>query len=323
MQRALRIPSLLAGFGTEGKNMERYTSGSRRGRARLGVASLTAFALLVAVSGSAQAAAVPVPLGDAESFAVLAHTGITNSTASTVWGDIGSSSPSSIGGGITVLPPGANHGGDAVTDAARVSLYAAVTQANGQTTSLPTTAFTISADLGGQVLVPGVYHQSSTMTLGSGEDKTLTLNAGGDPNAVWVFHGDVNLTSFTDTTVALAGGAQACNVYWVLGEDAALGVRTHFVGTVMAYTSVTLNTNATLDGRALAQTGNVTLLDNIITHSPCVIAGAGGVGTGDGSTSVVGGHSYTALMAATLLLGGLGGVGAAVLIRRRRIENAS
>ena len=296
--------------------MERYTSGSRRGRARLGVASLTAFALLVAVSGSAQAVAVPVPLGDAESFAVLAYAGVTNSGASTIWGNIGSFPTTSIGGGITNAG-GANHGGDLVTQAAKLSLDAAVLQANGQG---PIDG-TISADLGGQTLTPGKYYQSNTMLLNGG---TLHLNAGGNPNAVWVFQGSEDLSVNVGSTIALEGGAQACNVYWVFGSQAAIGGGSTFVGTIMAYTSVTFGTNATLDGRALSQTGQVTLLSNTITHTPCSVAavpGAGGVGTGDGSTSVVGGHSYTALMAATLLLGGLG-LGVAVLIPRRRIENA-
>lgn len=296
--------------------MESYTSGSRRGRARLGVASLTAFALLIAVSGSAQAVAVPVPLGSANSFAVLGATEVTNSGATVINGDIGVSPGTAVGGGYTVN--GTNHGDDAVSAAAQISLDAAITSAFSQT---PPDG-TISADLGGQTLTPGIYFQAGTMLLNGG---TLTLNAGGNANAVWVFQVEGDLSVNVGSTVSLIGGAQACNVYWVSRAGTAIGGGSNFVGTIMSGTSVTFGTDANLIGRALAATGNVTLLDNTITRPSCAVAavpGVGGVGTGDGSTIATGGNSYTALMAATLLLGGLG-VGAAVLIRRRRIENAS
>lgn len=287
------------------------------------MASLTAFALLVAVSGSAQAATSgPVPLGDAESFAVLGTTEVTNSGPTTIWGDLGSASGTITGlSGITVL--GTNYGAGAPTPAAKISLDAAITFANAEGPTTP-----ISADLAGLELDPGVYQTDATMLLGV--DGILTLNGHNDPAAVWVFQGGKNLVVGTNAGVNLIG-ANPCNVYWVMVSDAAIGVDAHFIGTVMAGTSVTLNTRAALDGRALAQTGNVTLLSNTIIQSKCGVVTDiswakgpppnGGVGTGDGSTSVVGGNSYTALMAATLLLGGFG-VGMAVLIRRRRIENA-
>ena len=291
--------------------MKQNISASGRGRARLGVASFTAVALLLAASGSAQAVAVHVPLGDAYSFAVLGATAVTNSGPTVINGDIGVSPGTDVGGGYTVN--GTNHGNDAVSAAAQVSLDAAMTNAWGQG---PIDG-TISADLGGQTLTPGVYDQGAPMLLNG----TLTLDAAGDPNAVWIFRGGSNITVGVGSAVSLTGGAQACNVYWVSVAETAIGGSANMVGTVMAGASVTLGTNATLVGRALAATGNVTLLSNTITRVPCATAAAGGVGAGDGSTSVGGGNSYTTLLAASLLLGGLG-VGAAILIRRRRIENA-
>jgi hypothetical protein len=263
-------------------------------------------------SGAAQAVASPVPLGSASSFAVLGATGVTNTGASTVNGNLGSFPTVSIDGGITVN--GTNHAGDLVTQAAQISLDAAMTNANGQG---PIDG-TISADLGGQTLTPGVYFQSGTMLLNGG---TLTLNAGGNPNAVWIFKGGANLSVNVGSSVALAGGAQACNVYWVMNSNAAIGGSARFVGTIMAGTSVTFGTNARLVGRALAATGNVVLDSNTITNASCVRAGSGGVGTGDGSTAQGAGSSPTSVVAAAVVFSGLA---AAVVYgtRRRRDESA-
>ena len=284
---------------------------SARGRARLGAASVAAIALLIAASGSAQAVAVPVPLGSAYSFAVLGATEVTNSGPTVINGDIGVSAGTNVGGGYTVN--GTNHADDSVSAAAQISLDAAITNAGGQGTA----DGTISANLGGQTLTPGIYDQGGPMILNG----VLTLNAGGNPNAVWLFRAGSNITVGVGSSVSLIGGAQACNVYWVSVAETAIGGSAQMVGTVMAGTSVTLGTDANLVGRALAATGNVTLLSNTITRPSCAVAGSGGVGAGDGSTSVGGGNSYTTLVAATVLIGALG-VGAAVLIRRRRIENA-
>lgn len=296
--------------------MNGSTHRSKGGPLRLAAATLAGFALLVSVAGGAQAVAVTVPLGAAESFAVLAATGVTNSGASTIWGDIGSFPTTSIDGGITVL--GTNHGGDLVTQAAKVSLDAAVIQANGQG---PIDGTIVAAsDLGGQTLTPGLYVQggTGTMLLNGG---TLTLDAGGNPNAVWIFRGTADLSVNVGSTVSLIGGAQACNVYWVMGAGAAIGGSSTFVGTVMAYTSVTFGTNATLDGRALAQTGNVTLLDNTITRSPCTLAPAGGVGTGDGSTSQTAGNTAMFILIGAVLVAGMGATG--VLVTRRRRDDGT
>jgi hypothetical protein len=295
---------------------------SSRGRARLGAATLSAFTLLLMSSGAAQAAATPVPLGDAWTFAVLAATGVTNSGGSTINGDLGSFPTVSIDGGITIN--GTNHAGDLVTQAAKISLDAAVTSANGEG---PVDG-TISADLGGQTLTPGVYFQGGTMLLDGG---VLTLNAGGDPNAVWVFKGGADLSVNVGSSVELAGGAQACNVYWVMNSKAAIGGSSRFIGTIMAGTSVTFGTNASLVGRALAQTGNVTLLANTITRPSCAAAGTGtgtgsssgraaGPRTGDGSTSQANG-SHGAYLAVAVV--GLGALATAVVVtRRRRNESA-
>jgi hypothetical protein len=149
----------------------------------------------------------------------------------------------------------------------------------------------------------------------------LTLDAGGDPNAVWLFQGGESITVGVGSSVVLAGGAQACNVYWVSVAETAIGGSASMIGTVMAGTSVTFGTDARLIGRALAAEGNVTLLSNVITQVGCAVAGSGGVGAGDGSTSTGSGASDSAFMYVVVVLGSVGLV-AAILIRRHRFERA-
>jgi hypothetical protein len=148
----------------------------------------------------------------------------------------------------------------------------------------------------------------------------LTLDAAGDPNAVWVFQGGADLSVNVGSSVVLTGGAQACNVYWVMTSNAAIGGSANFVGTIMAGTSVTLGTDATLTGRALAANGNVTLLSNTITRPTCVVAGAGGVPAGDGSTSAPNGSPFAFAWAITALAVLIGAI--AYVTRRRSARDA-
>jgi hypothetical protein len=265
------------------------------------------------LSSGANAVAVHVPLGDAYSFAVLGAEAVTNSGPTVINGDIGVSPGTDVGGGYTVN--GTNHADDAVSAAAQISLDAAMTNAWGQG---PVDG-TISADLGGQTLTPGVYVQDAPMLLNG----TLILDAAGDPNAVWIFRGGSNITVGVGSAVSLTGGAQACNVYWVSVAETAIGGSAHMVGTVMAGTSVTLGTDANLVGRALAATGNVTMLSNTITQVGCAVAGSGGIAAGDGSTStgMETGASDSANMFVAVVLGGVA-TAAAILIRRHRFERA-
>ena len=293
--------------------MSRSHTVSARGRTRFTLATVSAVALVLLFSSGANAVAVPVPLESAYSFAVLGATEVTNSGPTVINGDIGVSPGTNMGGGYTVN--GAPHNNDAVAAAAQISLDAAITNAGGQGTA----DGTISADLGGQTLPPGIYDQGGPMVLNG----VLTLNAGGDPNAVWLFRGGSNITVGVGSSVALAGGAQACNVYWVSVAETAIGGSANMIGTVMAGTSVTLGTDASLIGRALAATGNVTMLSNTITQVGCAVAGTGGIAAGDGSASasMETGPSDSANMFVAVVLGGVG-VMAAILIRRHRFERS-
>ncbi|MEO6713350.1 MAG: ice-binding family protein [Mycobacteriales bacterium] len=227
----------------------------------VGVSVLTG-AVLFAFSAPALAATV-VPLGTAESFAVLAGTGITNTGPTTINGDIGSFPTPTITGVASITLTGANHGGDAVTQGAQGDLVTAYNNAAGQGPSIA-----VAADLGGQTLVAGVYNSASSLGL-TGD---VILNAAGDPNAVFIFQAGSTLTTASSSRVVLSNGAQACNVFWQIGSSATLGTASTMRGTVMALTSISATTGAIVEGRLLARNGAVTLDTNTITRPACVVA---------------------------------------------------
>jgi hypothetical protein len=155
---------------------------------------------------------------------------------------------------------GAVHAADAVALQSQRDLVTAYNDAAGRSSTA-----TISADLAGSTLTPGVYTSASSLGLSG----ALTLDARGDPNAVFVFQAGSTLTAGSASRVLLIGGAQACNVFWQVGSSATIGTTSAFVGNIMALTSISLTTGATLNGRALARNGAVTLDTNTITKATC------------------------------------------------------
>ncbi|MFJ1551146.1 ice-binding family protein [Streptomyces sp. NPDC088246] len=121
-------------------------------------------------------------------------------------------------------------------------------------------------DIGGLTLTPGVYSASSSLNLTG----TVTLDAQGDPNAVFIFKIASTLITAPASNVLLVNGAQACNVCWQVGSSATLATNSFFKGNILALTSITVNTNAAIEGRALARNGAVTLDDNVITRAVCM-----------------------------------------------------
>jgi len=291
------------------------------GHVRLGMASVAALGLLVALPFSAQAAAQPsVGLGTAKSFSVLAGSQVTNTGPSVISGDLGVS-PGLVPPLVTGFPPGLVHGtqhkADTVAAKAQQALTAAYLDAAGRK---PFTK--VPVELAGKTLMPGVYAGGVLRITG-----TLTLDAGGDPNAVFIFKAASSLITGSGSQVKLINGASSCNVFWQVTSSATLGSGSTFVGTVMALTSITLATGATVDGRVLARNALVSLQRNTITSSPCVVGAtvpvpqvpqvpAGPVSTGDGSTSGGTGDAPYLLLTAALVLAGVGGT--AVFVARRR-----
>jgi len=210
-------------------------------------------------AAGADAAQAPVGLGAAASFAVLAGSGITNTGATTVNGDMGTfPTPSETGFGSVTLA-GTNHDADAVTQQAKSDLTTGynVAAGSGPGTAVPT-------ELGGRTLTPGVY---SGPTLGI--TGTLTLNTLGNPDAVFIFQASSTLVTASGSEVTILNGGTACNVFWQVGSSATLGTGSHLVGSILALTSITATTGATVDGRLLARNGAVTLDHNTITNQTC------------------------------------------------------
>ncbi len=225
---------------------------------------LLAVAACAACTISARGA---ILLGTAGDFAVLAGSTVTNTGPSVIdGGHVGVSPGTAVTGfppGI-VVPPYTIHAADAVALQAQNDLTTAYNQAAG----LPMTQDLTGQDLGGLTLLPGVYFFSSSAQLTG----TLTLNNLGDPNAEFVFQIASTLTTASNSSVVTINGGEpsGCSVFWQVGSSATLGTGTDFEGHILALTSISLNTGASiLNGSALARNGAVTLDDNHIVN--CVV----------------------------------------------------
>ena len=239
--------------------------------------SVIALIILLAMHLSGTAALAqedPVGLGTADSFAVLAGSTITNTGPTTITGDVGLHPGADVTGFDSVTLDGEEHIDDAVAEQAKVDLVTAYDDAAGRT---PVT--TVATELGGETLLGGVY-DSEDGTFGI--TGTLTLDAEGDPDTVWVFQAASTLITATDSDFDLINGADACNVYWQVGSSATLGTNSSFVGTIMALESISLTTGATVEGRVLARNGAVTLDTNVITNAACVTPTDDDNGNGNG-----------------------------------------
>jgi Ice-binding-like len=217
-------------------------------------------AILVGAIGPLTALAATDPgLASAGNFAVLAGTTVTNTGPSWITGQVGVAP----GTAVTGFPPGTSgpqHKGDSVATTAQTDLTAAYTNAAAQ--PCPGTNNFTGVNLGGKNLVPGVYCQTTAPTLTG----TLTLNGSG----IYIFQIGSTLVTASGASVVLVGGAQPCQVFWQVGSSATIATSTTFIGNIMALTSIAMQTGATLNGRALARNGAVTLDTNrIIQPSGC------------------------------------------------------
>ena len=211
---------------------------------------------------------VPVNLGSAIHFTILAGSAITSTGGGTINGDVGliPASGSFMGlvtnqvNGTLYAVDGAGPAGSVnapgILAAARTDLTTAYNEARDRT-PVPVGNYFLNpggGNIGGLSLIPGLYKFTSTASI-MGADVTLT----GGVNDVWIFQVGTALTVGPDGRhVILAGGAQAKNIFWQVGSSATLGTYADFKGTIMADQSITMDTGSTMEGRALARIAAVT-----------------------------------------------------------------
>ncbi|GEM_PF-2177456 len=234
--------------------------------------NLSAFAITVyatfAASLAFAASPVPLNLGLAWKYVILAGSGITNSRMSTIIGDVAISPAgrASIVGLGTDEVTGKVYAADDFTSGVKENLAQAKSDlAAAMSDAVSRTADTIplSGNIGGQTLAPGLYASTGDLELSSGD---LTLDGKGDPNAIWIFKISGSFKTTIGRTIALTGGAQAQNIYWQVSGSATIGSGAIFRGILMAEQSIDIGAVARLDGRALAKNGSVTTAYNLITE---------------------------------------------------------
>lgn len=200
-----------------------------------------------------------VVLGSANAFAILAGSTVTNTGLTRITGDLGVSPGAAVEG----FPPGVLIGNqytgvDSAAGQAKADLIVAFNDAAGRSGS----PISLPGNLTGLTLYPGLYSNETSVMLNSG---SVTFDAQGDIHAVFILKMGSTLTTGSGTEVILAGGAKANNIYWQVGTSATLGTTSIFKGNILASASITLATNANLEGRALTQIGAVSLDAAVVT----------------------------------------------------------
>jgi hypothetical protein len=250
--------------------------------------------MLLAASASAQG----VPLGTAGNFGVLAGSEVTNTGPSIVYGSVGVWPGTAIGGfppGSLFPGSGAFHSADTVAQQAQFDLGVAYDDASGRACDVSIAG----GLLGGLTLTPGVYCMGSADLTG-----TLTLDGAG----VYVFQIASGLVTAPGSSVVMINGAGSCDVFWQVTSSAAIDTTSQMAGTILALTSITLNTNASLSGRALARNALVSQSSNNITQ--CTSGGS--TGTGGGAQMLPTLSEWALAMLASLLV-----LVSVVAVRRR------
>lgn len=220
---------------------------------------------------------VAVDLKSVDRFGIIAGVGVSNNAGFSEIRNLDVGISPGVRASITGFPPaiivnGAMFASDdiappgvpAMLTQAKQDLTEAYLFAEGATSPAPAT---VAGDLGGQTLAPGIYKTTSTLLIQAGD---LTLDAQGDPNAVWIFQiaSDFTTVGGAGGNVVLSGGAQAKNVFWQVGSSATIGDFTAFKGNVLALTSITMNSGAVAVGRMLTRNGSVVMTNTNIIEKP-------------------------------------------------------
>ena len=251
-----------------------YTATITTGAKDLAGNALAANTVWSFTTGGNPSTLAAVNLGSAINYVILAKTAISNVPTSAITGDLGlSPAATSFITGFSLT----NATGYATASQVTGKLYAA-DMAPPTNTNLTTavndmmTAYTDAAgrptpdflelatgNIGGRTLTPGLYKWTTTVTLPS------SAVISGGPNDVWIFQIAGDLTMSNAVNVTLSGGAQAKNIFWQVAGTVTFGTNSHFEGVILSQTGITLQTGASMKGRALAQTA-VALDGNAVTQ---------------------------------------------------------
>jgi uncharacterized protein (TIGR03437 family) len=194
-----------------------------------------------------------VDLGSDSTFAVLGATTVTVTGGGTITGNLGIFPGTAYVAGVPpVIVKGTVYEGGPVAAQAQADLSTALNDAAGRSVD----PITVSGNIGGLTLPPGLYRSTSSLAISSGD---LTLDAGGNGNAVWIFQIGSTLTTTSGAQVILAGGANPANIFWQVGSSATIGTTSVFQGNILAAVSISMLTGSTLTGRALAMGGAVSI----------------------------------------------------------------
>jgi hypothetical protein len=202
---------------------------------------------------------LPVELLTTLDYVVLAGSTISSTGNTNITGDIGLSPGTSVVG----FPPGIITGGQHVGDPSATQAKLDLTTTYNSCASRVLNPVTLVGNIGGMTLPPGLYKSTSGLTISSGD---LTLDAKGNANAIWIFQIASTLSTTSGRKVILTGGAKAANIYWQVGSSATLGTTSVFKGNILADQSISMNTGASLEGRAFARIGAVTLNGNTVVR---------------------------------------------------------
>lgn len=201
-----------------------------------------------------------ISLKGSSSIVLLAGSAISNTGSTVITGDLALSPGSSVGGFPPGILNGAKHINDTAANQAKLDLTAAYEEAKNRSSSQ---IVTLSGNLGGLTLTPGLYKSTSSLAISSGD---LTFDAGGNANAVFVIQMASSFTTTSGRKVILSGGALASNIFWQVGSSATFGTTSVLKGTFLVSQSITFNTGASLQGRAMASIGAINLAGNTVTQ---------------------------------------------------------
>lgn len=230
---------------------------------RRGLAVIVISALAVSgLAASAKAAVVPISLGKASGYGVIAGGGLVNNGQSKIIGDLGISPVISYVDNGALVIKGDYHFGDPGIIAAQADLTNAYNLASSETPTV-----TVPVELSGQTLFSGIYTNTSGFTLNG----TLNFDAQNNPNALFIMKSPVALTTGAASKINLLNGAQACNIFWQVATTSSLGTNSDFKGNLLGKGAFVSGSGTIVQGRVLIGSGSVTLNTTQITRPDCKV----------------------------------------------------